>query len=182
MVFIDESGMLMAPLVQRTWAPRGQTPHLHQRMQSHTKISVIAALCIAPDRQRLHLYFRLHPDENINKDRVRAFLQQLIRQLDAPIMLVWDRLAAHRSRVVQGFISDTPGLYDEFLPSYAPELNPVEQVWSYLKMNPLANFTAYDVDTLADTTRHHTRSLQHKKSLLQSFVANTPLPIRIGRT
>ncbi len=174
--------MLMAPLVRRTWAPRGQTPHLHQRTQSHTKISVITALCLSPDRDQLHLYFRLHPDENINKERVRTFLQQLVRQLDAPIVLLWDRLAAHRSHVVQDFIKTTPGLYNEFLPSYAPELNPVEQVWSYLKMNPLANFTAYDVDSLGNTTRHHTRSLQHKQALLQSFVANTPLPIRIGRT
>jgi len=174
--------MLMAPLVRRTWAPRGETPYLHQRTQSHTKVSVIAALCISPERDRLHLYFRLHPDENIETGRVRGFLQQLIRQLDAPMVLLWDRLPAHRSRAVQDFIRDTPDLYSEFLPPYAPEVNPVEQVWSYLKMNPLANFTAYDVDTLADTTRHHSRSLQRNQQLLQSFIANTPLPIRIGRT
>ena len=172
----------MAPLVRRTWSPRGQTPYLYQRTQSHTKVSVIAALCVAPNRDRLHLYFRLHPDKNIDKGCVRAFLQQLIRQLDAPIMLLWDRLSAHRSRLVQDFIQDTPGLYSEFLPPYAPELNPTEQVWCYLKMNPLANLTAYDVDSLADTTRHHSRSLQRKQRLLQSFLANTPLPLRLNRT
>jgi len=174
--------MLMAPLVRRTWAPRGETPFVYQRTQSHTKVSVIAALCISPDRDRLHLYFRLHPDENIEKGRVRAFLRQLVRQLDTPMVLLWDRLPAHRSRVVQDFIRDTPGLCNEFLPPYAPEVNPVEQVWSYLKMNSLANLTACDVDILADTARHHSRSLQRKQELLQSFIAHTPLPIRIGRT
>jgi hypothetical protein len=40
LVFLDESGLMMAPLVRRTWAPRGQTPILLQRTRSRDKVSV----------------------------------------------------------------------------------------------------------------------------------------------
>jgi hypothetical protein len=55
------------------------------------------------------------------------------------------------------------------LPAYAPELNPVECAWSYLKMNPLANRPAFDTDWLAAMTRRSTRALQR----------NEPLPDRV---
>ena len=59
-MFLDESGVLMAPLVRRSWAPAGQTPVLYQRGAHHRKVSVIAALCVSPERDQLRFYFRLH--------------------------------------------------------------------------------------------------------------------------
>jgi hypothetical protein len=130
LVFLDESGLLMAPLVRRSWSPSGQTPVLYQRSRSHQKVSVIAALCIAPRRNRLHLYFRLHPNANINAVLIVAFLRQLRQQLDPhPIVLIWDRLKAHRARPVKAFLHDTRTLHSVLLPPYAPELNPIEYAW-----------------------------------------------------
>jgi hypothetical protein len=53
--FLDETGLLMAPLVRRSWSPQGETPVLHQRGRCHKKVSVVAALCVSPSRdcQRL---------------------------------------------------------------------------------------------------------------------------------
>lgn len=169
----------MSPLVRRTWSPKGQTPIFYQRTRSHRKVSVIAALCVAPDRARLHFYFRLHPDANINADLVKDFLGHLVRQLKSPTVIVWDRLPAHRSKKVQDFILDTPHLYAFYLPPYAPELNPVEYAWSYLKMNPLANRTFFEVDSLTNTARSHVRSLQRKQRLLRSFMEHSPLFLRL---
>lgn len=179
LVFIDESGLLMAPLVRRSWSPCGQTPLLHQRTRSHQKVSVIAALCVPPTRDDVHLYFRLHPNANINADAVTDFLAVLLHQLPGPIVLVWDRLQAHRGKVAQRFFAQHGRLYPHLLPPYAPELNPVENVWSHLKMNPLANFAPLDLDTLVHTTRHHGRSLQRKRHLLRSLMAHSPLFLRI---
>ena len=179
LVFIDESGVLMSPLVRRSWGPRGETPLFYQRTRSHQKVSVIAALCVAPTRDDLHLYFRLHPNTNINAGGVIDFLRVLLQQLPGPIVLVWDRLQAHRAKVTRQFFEGHPRLHPHLLPPYAPELNPVENVWSYLKMNPLANFAPLDLDTLVDTTRHHGRSLQRKHELLHSFMAHSPLSLRI---
>jgi transposase len=179
LVFLDESGLLMAPLVRRSWSPCGLTPVFYQRTRSHQKVSVIAALCVAPDRNRVHLYFRLHPGRNINSQAVMDFLRHLVRQLRAPIILVWDRLLAHRSKKVQKFLLNTPPLHAHFLPAYAPELNPVENVWGYLKLNPLANHAPDDLFTLTSDARSCTRSLQRNQLLLRSFLQHTPLSFRL---
>lgn len=170
--------MLMAPLVRRSWAPRGQTPILYQRTRSHRKVSVIAALCIAPKRESVHLYFRLHPDANINAASVSDFLRILARQLKQPIVLVWDRFLPHRAKKIHSLIRNHR-IHPFLLPPYAPELNPVENVWSYLKNNPMANLTAFDVESLAEITRTHGRSVQKKKYLLHSFVKHSPLSLRL---
>ena len=72
----------MSPLLRRSWARRGQTPVFYQRTRSHKKVSAIAALCIAPDRKHLSLYFRLHPDKNINALAAKDFLRILSRRND----------------------------------------------------------------------------------------------------
>lgn len=179
LVFIDESGMLMAPLVRRSWSPRGETPLFHQRTRAHQRVSVIAALCVPPTRDDIHLYFRLHPNASVNTDAVLDFLRALLHQLPGPIVLVWDRLQAHRAKATRQFFERHRRLHPHFFPPYAPELNPVEQAWSYLKMNPLANFAPLDLETLVQSTRHHGRSLQRKHGLLRSFMAHCPLSLRI---
>ena len=166
----------MAPLVRRTWGPRGHTPVLYQKTTSRKKVSVIAVLCIAPKRNRLHLYFRLHPDANVNAVLVVEFLQNLVSQLKAPIVMVWDHFLPHRSTRVRSF-AQHPRLQIYYFPPYAPELNPVENVWSYVKMNPMANVTTSEVDSLASITRHHVKSLQHKQNLLRSFFKKSRLPL-----
>lgn len=177
-MFIDESGFLMAPLVRRTWGLKGQTPVFLQRARFHKKVSAIAALCVSPDKENVRLYFRLHPGENIGADLVLSFIKALDRQLDDPAVLVWDRLTAHRAKVVKEFVGASPRLDNFFLPPYAPELNPVEYLWSYLKTNSLANFAAFELDVLADATRKSGRSLQRKEYLLRSFVNHSPLSLR----
>lgn len=168
------------PLVRRSWAPRGCTPVLWQRTQSHKKVSAIATLCISPQRDLVRLYFRLHPDRNINAPAVLHFLKNLGHQLRGHTMiLIWDRLLAHRAKQVQSFLLNSKHVHSEYLPPYAPELNPVENVWGYLKANPLANRPLYDIQTLAKTTRGCGRSLQHRESLLRSFVKHSPLFLRL---
>ena len=64
---------MMAPLLRRTWNPRGETPSLRHCGCTHRKVSVIGALCVAPDRSDVRLYFRLHPNANINAERAFDF-------------------------------------------------------------------------------------------------------------
>lgn len=70
-------------------------------------------------------------------------------------------------------------LTTEFLSPYAPELNPIEYVWGYLKLNPLANPAFFDLEQLTTTARDHTRSLQRKPDLLGSFLRHSPLSLRL---
>ena len=165
----------MAPLVRRTWARRGNTPILYQRTRHHQKVSVIAAMCIDLCAERIHLYFRLYPDQNITGDSVVGFLRHLGRQLGGPAILIWDRFMAHRAAKVKRFIGHRSQLESFFLPAYAPELNPVENVWAYLKMNPLANYAASDLESLTTGARLHARCVQRKPRLLRGFLKRSPL-------
>ena len=67
----------MSPLVRRTWAPRGQTPILLQRGRTYQKVSMIAAVTVAPQRIRTGLYFGLHVDRNIKGPQVEYFWSYL---------------------------------------------------------------------------------------------------------
>jgi hypothetical protein len=65
LAFFDESGLLMAPQVRRTWAPRGETPIQRQRTRSRQKVSAAGVVTISPKRRRLGLYVAFYPDQNV---------------------------------------------------------------------------------------------------------------------
>ena len=169
----------MAPLVRRTWQPRGQTPVLVQRGRNLQKVSAIAALAVSPRRDAVRLYFRLHPQADIGSDQVISFLRSLNQQLREPCLLVWDRLNAHRAKRTTRFVARLHHLHTFFLPAYAPELNPVEYAWGHLKMNPLANQPTFKTLELAALARRHARALQRNPTLLRSFLRHSPLFLRL---
>jgi len=168
----------MAPLVRRSWSLRGHTPVLRQRTRSHRKVSAIAALCIPPSRDRVSLYFRLLPDANVNAVRVMEFLEHLQQQLRCPIVLIWDRFQAHLGQLINHCVPPHSA-HLAYLPPYAPELNPVEYLWAYLKTNPLANDPAFDLPTLARRARSAARSVQRQPDLLRGFLRHAHLPLRL---
>ena len=61
-----------------------------------------------------------------------------------------------------------------YLPTYAPELNPVEAVWSHMK-GSLVNFTRRTVDQLATIVKSRLRHIQYRRPLLRGFLAKTRL-------
>jgi len=177
LIFLDESGFLMAPLLRRSWAPRGATPVIRERARHRQKVSAIAALLVGPRRSRVALRFGLYPDRDIRWPQVLGFVRGLLRQLPGPAILIWDRLNAHRS--ARRRLEPTGRLHPEFLPPYAPELNPVENLWSYLKMNPMANLPIAELRALHATAHRHARSLQRREGLLRAFIAHSPLSLRL---
>ena len=166
LLFLDESGLLRAPLVRRSWSRRGRTPLLYQRTRTHHKVSIIAALCVAPTRDRVRLYFRLHANRSITSTDIREFLRILSQHLHGPKFLVWDRLGAHRSKATQAFLRGRPDYRTIVLPSYAPELNPVEYLWAWLKRHALANFCPDTLAELQHTARGRLKSAQRRSAII----------------
>ena len=169
----------MAPLVRRTWAPRGQTPILFQCGRHHQKASAIAVLSISPRRRRVGLFFSLASHRNVDGPWMVDFLRDLLRHLPGPVLLVWDHLNVHRSRVISEYRRRCTRLHVEWLPSYAPELNPVEGLWSYMKRNPLANLAASDADNLATIVCRQARCVERRSDLLHSFIHHGRLSLRL---
>jgi transposase len=177
LVFLDESGLLLAPLVRRTWAPCGETPILYQRGRHREKVSIIAALSVSPRRRRVGLYFSMAAHLNVEAEWLVIFLRGLLRHLRGNVILIWDNLSVHRAGVVQRFLHRHPRARIEFLPPYAPELNPVEGIWSHLKMNPLANLAPHDADDLARVACRHVENMQRRHRLLRSMIRRTDLSL-----
>ncbi|MCZ7582995.1 MAG: IS630 family transposase [Deltaproteobacteria bacterium] len=160
---MDESGFCLIPPVRKTWAPKGQTPVLTHRYR-HERISVIAGLSVSPKRLRCGLYFDFSTD-NINGEAAAEFLRQLLRHLPGPIIVLWDNVAFHRSRPVKDLLARTTRLHLEAFPPYAPDLNPVEHVWSVVKSD-LANGRPDDVhDLLGDLTHRITQTALSQRRL-----------------
>lgn len=132
-VLIDETGVQLAPLRRRTWATRGCRPLLRQFAGTRQKLSAIAALTISPKTHRRNLYFQTLLDGSYNSARVAAFLRELLKQLPGRIIVVWDNGRMHKGFAIRQLLKRHPRLTLEWLPPYAPELNPVEQLWSHLK-------------------------------------------------
>lgn len=179
LIFLDETGLLLTPLVSRTWFPKGWCPVLIHRSRRTRKVSAIGALTISPHRRRLNFVCEFHSDRSIDAEAVVRFLNDLKRQFRGPLILIWDRLQAHRSKVVQQYLARHPEIMTEYLPAYAPDLNPVELVWRHGKGCKLANYCPDNVAELTTTARTAFDSYVDQQSLLASFIRHTGLPIRL---
>ena len=164
---------MLQPVVRRTWAPRGQTP-IHYSWDRRDRLSVISAVTVSPKRRRLGLYFDIH-DHNIVTDDFEQFVAQLLRHHPKGILLVIDRWQVHRSgarRLVERF---PRRVRIEWLPAYAPELNPDEQVWKHTKYDDLANYIPENVIALGQAICRSIRKTRTQQSLLRSFFEHAKL-------
>lgn len=107
----------------------------------------MAAVTRAPWADRLGLYVKLL-DHNAHTEDLVTFLCEIHAHLRRPIILVWDRLPAHRSAVRQLLANGHDWLRVEWLPPYAPDLDPVEAVWDQAKYGTLANIIPEDIEHL----------------------------------
>lgn len=169
-VFIDESGLSERPTRVRTWAPVGETPQL-QYSFTWKQLSVIAGISF------WRFYFRLFPG-TINGPRTVEFLKALKSQIKKKLLIVWDGLQVHKSRVVRDYIESLNGdIQVEFLPAYAPELNPTEYIWGHLKYHELGNLCVSSLAQLSPMARNRLRSMQRRPRLIAAFWKQAELPI-----
>ena len=174
---IDESGLLMAPLVRRTWAPRGRTPDLDQ-CGTRQKVSVAAALWLSPRRERLGLYFRTLPDGYFDNWYVAAFLEAMLHDLPGRFVVVWDGGPMHRGdpiRQLTSHFADRLSLED--LPPWAPTLNPVDTLWGWLKYDQLCNFAPRDALQLDERVIMELTAIREDQTFLRNLYHGSELPI-----
>lgn len=158
---------MLQPLCRRTWAPRGKTPIQHA-WDRHDRLSAIAGITVSQRRRRLGLYFHIR-SHNIRGPDMVKYLRDVHRQVRRPIIVVWDRSSVHRSAARLLREGGCQWLQVEYLPSYAPDLNPVEGLWSHTKYSELANYVPDNIDDLFDATANSLNDLYFKQPLLRSF-------------
>jgi DDE superfamily endonuclease len=94
-----------------------------------------------------------------------------------PVTVIWDNLGAHHAGDLQQWAAAQPWLVVEYLPSYAPELDPVEGLWANLKGCELANRCCADRAELIATAQVGSIRVRRDPELLRSFLAGTGLTL-----
>lgn len=164
---------MLQPCVRRTWAPRGVTP-IHRSWDRHDRTSAISALTVSPERRHVGLYFSLQRD-NFHGVEVVRFMRRLQCQLGKKLLLVWDRLNVHRAAAKALTRSDA--ITVEWLPPYAPDINPVEAVWCHAKYVDMANLLPADIDDLECELMISLALQRTDQTLLRSYFAHADLPL-----
>nr|WP_221284512.1 IS630 family transposase [Deinococcus humi] len=141
LVYLDEVGFSLKGVRRRTWATRGVTP-LVTLPANWEKLSTIGA--ITSDGR----FFQHTTSGAISSGDVIGFFRHLLRHVQGELVVVLDNAGIHRAKATQAFVELHERLSLVFLPPYAPELNPIELVWAYVKRNVLGNFCARSVAML----------------------------------
>ena len=102
---------------------------------------------------------------------VMRFLKHLLRHIKGKVLVIWDGAPIHRDQAVKAFLAEGAAvrLDLEELPSYAPDLNPDEGVWDYLKYVELRNLCCHDLAELRQQVRCAVARLRHKPDLIRAF-------------
>ena len=181
--FEDEAGQNLRPPKARTWAPRGHTPVVRVSGKGSGRVSVAGLVCLRPGaRGRLFYRVRVHRGRkgerrSMSEADYAGLITAAHRELQAPVILVWDRLNTHVSAVMRAFIGARSGWLTEVrLPAYAPELNAAERAWAAMKAS-LGNLAVRDVDQLAAVMKNRLKRIQYRPALIEAFLAQTGLTL-----
>ena len=170
-MFADEAAFFLLPSVLRTWAKRGQTPILRATTRRE-HLSVASAISL---EGRLVSTVQ---EKAFNGEGVVAFLKHLLRQVPGKTVLVWDGATIHHCQAVKEFLATGAAKRLRLirLPAYAPQLNPAEGVWRWLKRS-LGNVCCEGLHELRYELGLAIQRLRRRPEILKSFFAWASLPI-----
>lgn len=162
-LFVDESAFSLLPMAVQTWAPCGQTPRLRVPL-TRDHLATISA--ITPDGQ---LFFQVQA-HTYTSAAVILFLQSLLDLIDGPLVVIWDGAPIHRSKALRTWLAEGAAhrLHLERLPGYAPQLNPDEGIWQWLKHWDLRNRCCRDLVHLEQELLAAYARLQQRPEVVRS--------------
>ncbi len=176
LVFVDETGFMMYPTIRKTFAPPGETP-VNKVTDPHGRISTIGAIAISPKEKALTWhYYMLDDNTNYRGPDVVDFLRRLSVAIPGPMTIVWDQIIIHSCDVVDRYLAANPAITPEPFPPYAPELNPVDRAWFYIKYDRIPNFAPPCTKQLRKVVGRELKRLQTRPELLLSFIRQSALP------
>ena len=171
LVFVDESGFYLLPGVVKTYAPRGRTPVVDE-WQTRDHLSVMGGVTLHGKVDTL-----VRP-RSLNGLHPIAFLVHLGRLAGDRLLVIWDGSPIHRRAEVSAFVTEARGkIRVERLPSYAPDLNPVEWLWRHLKEVELRNLSCLDLEQLHLELHLALGRVRQKLRLILSFFEGAELAV-----
>jgi transposase len=172
LVWIDEAAFYLLPALVRSWAPVGEPPILRAPC-SYDHLSAISAIT-ASGQLLLHVQ-----EEAYHGGDVVRFLEHVLRHIPGKLLIMWDGASIHRSQAIKDFLSAGAAkrIHLERLPGYAPDLNPDEGIWSYLKYRELKNVVCQNQSELRYELRLAVARLRHKRHVIHGCIAQAGLTL-----
>ena len=146
---------MLQPECVRTFAPRGQTPVISAPARRRRVQAIIG---ITPAGE---LAYRMQSRSFRGSD-CAGFLAHLLRRFPGDILVVWDRLQAHRSSDVKELLRQHQRLTVEYLPAYCPDLNPQEWINKAIKRDYKRNRVLRTLEELRRMLRNALEALRHR--------------------
>jgi transposase len=161
--FQDESGIRSDFHAGTTWALKGQTPII-ETTGARFGLNMVAA--ITPKGE---MHFMIVKG-TVNATVICDFLKRLMHGHENKVFLIWDGHPTHKSKYVKECIATFDGRLEIFLlPSYSPDLNPIEQLWNHAKTNGVGRQPVSGPGQLKRLVINKLRSLQKLPRLISSF-------------
>ncbi|MFF6904119.1 transposase [Streptomyces hydrogenans] len=175
-VFEDKAGQSMTPPRARSWGRKGSTPVVRVRGRGSGRVSMARLTCYKPGQRSRTFYSVREYRGRKGEPKGIGWCDLLVRahiQPGGPIVLVWDNLRMHPVEPLREFIADHANWLTVFqLPSYSPDLNPQEGIWSLVKRD-IGNLSAADLGQIARAVKRSSRCCSTDR---RSSTAASPAP------
>jgi len=161
--FSDEAGFQSDPVLGRTYGLKGHTPVVTTSGQRQS-LNVISAINARGE------FWAVTYTGKLNAESFVAFLGNFMASQTGKIFLVVDGHPAHKANLVKRYIRSLKGRLElHFLPPYAPDLNPDEFVWSYMKNNGVSKKPLKKNESLQSRIDQDLNTIRMNRHLVESF-------------
>ena len=161
--FWDESGFRADAIQGKTWGVKGQTPVV---AVPGTRQSISAASAVNASGAFWFVTYK----GGMTAELFVELLKHIMRGRRKPLFLVLDSLPAHKAKMVREYVETTKGKLElHFLPGYAPELNPDELAWNYVKRTGTAKRPLSSGESLHDRVDADLQAVRDNPALVRSF-------------
>lgn len=177
-LFVDEAGFRFDPVKRNSWAP-AKNPPILRPLTKKDRVSAIAALVYDPRTKATDLGFRLQ-HTYYNRYTVASFLEAMITDLDRDVLVILDNWDPHRLAI--DYLEETNSatasrLAVAYFPTYAPDLNPLEQLWTHVKYGQLANYVPERIEQLHHRAAQLIAAKQPQQETLRNYIRTAELVI-----
>jgi len=176
LIFWDESNLSLAPIRGTTWCEVDKPVVLRETYsrQSQTGLGMIT---MTPVRQQLKFRFTMF-EGGMNTEMMIFFLTMVHYYYGCKkVMIILERLPAHLAAEKYFERTNPHWFLFEYLPSYSPELNPVEQCWQHMKNVSMVNFVPMCMEQLEAKACQAVQEINSDPKLLPAFFHHAKLSL-----
>jgi transposase len=161
--FSDEAGFQSDPILGRSYGLKGHPPVVTTSGQRQS-LNVMSAVNAKGE------FWAVTYTGKLNAESFVLFLRNFMKSQRGKVFLVVDGHPAHKANAVKSYIQSLKGRLElHFLPPYAPDLNPDEFVWSYMKNNGVSKKPLKKNESLQSRIDQDLNGIKGNRKLVQSF-------------